>query len=363
MGSHPVRVVVCFCLISAAVTPVATTAVVRGAPGVFDGKVPNNLEEREYAAAVVNIQIAPETDNTITRIAVHENGTATWTVKIRTRLVSDEAETEYRAFQARFRNNSSEYVAGFRESILRIIENAESTTGREMHADKFRSETSIQSIPRRWGIVTFEFQWEGFALKDGNRLLVGDVFEGGLFIAEGDSIEVAAPQGYHVASADPAPDETGRMVFTWHGREDFADQRPRVVIVPDQTVGEESLPWFSLIGATTLLAMVLAGFAYRKYQRDNGTQKPARFEDESSDASEAVSATSDQNGLMADEDLVLETLEDHGGRMRQKTIGTELEWSRSKTSRVLGRMEEDGTIRKLRLGRENVIAFPEEDEN
>jgi uncharacterized membrane protein len=63
--------------------------------------------------------------------------------------------------------------------------------------------------------------------------------------------------------------------------------------------------------------------------------------------------------VLADEDYVIQALSSNGGRMRQSDIAEELGWSRSKTSRVLGRMEDDGDIEKLQLGRENIIALPE----
>ncbi|MBP1922838.1 putative membrane protein [Halorubrum alkaliphilum] len=45
--------------------------------------------------------------------------------------------------------------------------------------------------------------------------------------------------------------------------------------------------------------------------------------------------------------------------MRQSAIVEELDWSKSKTSRVLSRMADEGDVEKLRIGRENVIDLAE----
>jgi uncharacterized membrane protein len=61
--------------------------------------------------------------------------------------------------------------------------------------------------------------------------------------------------------------------------------------------------------------------------------------------------------LLADDDRVVRMLKDHGGRMKQVKIVEETGWSKSKVSMLLSDMEEDGTISKLRVGRENVISL------
>jgi uncharacterized membrane protein len=47
--------------------------------------------------------------------------------------------------------------------------------------------------------------------------------------------------------------------------------------------------------------------------------------------------------------------------MKQSDIVDALDWSKSKTSRVLSDMAEADRVEKLRIGRENVISLPTED--
>lgn len=59
--------------------------------------------------------------------------------------------------------------------------------------------------------------------------------------------------------------------------------------------------------------------------------------------------------VQSDEDAVLEVLQQHDGQTTQPTIQEALDWTPSKVSRVTTRMEDDGQIKKLQLGRENVV--------
>ncbi|WP_394342372.1 helix-turn-helix transcriptional regulator [Salinigranum rubrum] len=63
---------------------------------------------------------------------------------------------------------------------------------------------------------------------------------------------------------------------------------------------------------------------------------------------------------MTDEERIHAVVDDHGGQVRQSVIVSETDWSKSKVSRVLSRMAEDGTIEKIPIGRENVVAHPDE---
>jgi uncharacterized membrane protein len=46
--------------------------------------------------------------------------------------------------------------------------------------------------------------------------------------------------------------------------------------------------------------------------------------------------------------------------MRQAVIAEEFDWSASKTSRVVGRLSDEGSVEKLQLGRENLVTLPDE---
>lgn len=59
------------------------------------------------------------------------------------------------------------------------------------------------------------------------------------------------------------------------------------------------------------------------------------------------------------EERIYAIVEQHGGRVRQQTIVEETEWSPSKVSRDLTRMESKGCIGRMTTGREKIVVLPE----
>lgn len=59
-----------------------------------------------------------------------------------------------------------------------------------------------------------------------------------------------------------------------------------------------------------------------------------------------------------DEDRVETLLRSNDGRMRQSAIVDSTGWSKSKVSVLLSEMEEADRVRKLRVGRENLVSLP-----
>jgi len=58
-----------------------------------------------------------------------------------------------------------------------------------------------------------------------------------------------------------------------------------------------------------------------------------------------------------DEKRVTQLLSAHDGRLKQSQIVEATEWSKSKVSRLLSSMEDDGEITRIRLGRENLVCL------
>ncbi|WP_164932774.1 helix-turn-helix transcriptional regulator [Halorubrum amylolyticum] len=370
----------------------------------------------------------PAPDNTLTRIDLAADGSATWEVTLRTRLENDSDVAEYERFQERFRSNTSRYLDPFAERMSGVVSAANDSSDREMRATDFEAETGIQEVPRRWGVVSFRFTWTGFAAVDGDAVVAGDVFAGGFFISEDDALAVSAPDGYVVESTDPDPDDAGDGDVEWRGREDFDDGRPRVRAVSAATAGggsgddgdgasagsdsggAENAALLAALGVLVLVAAVgLAGYAVRTGRfglgdgsggsaagdgsggsaagDDGGADHGGAGPDPSpsgsnggapdgsgaagthrGDSASAAETRSDDDPdaidpeLLTDEDRVRRALRERGGRMKQSDVVEEFGWSKSKTSRVLSRMADDGEVEKLRLGRENVIDLADGDD-
>ena len=344
----------------AAITLVAFVLIGLAAVGavLIDGTEP---DERGVALA----QEQPDPDNTVTRIELQPGGSATWAVTFRTRLATDEDVAEYERFQGSFRADTGRYLDPFEERMRGVVDRANDSHDREMRATAFDATTTIQEVPRRWGVVTFRFSWAGFAATEEGRVVMGDVFDGGFYIGEQDVLEVVPPRGFVVAEADPSPDEVGDGLVEWRGREDFIDGRPRVVAEPADETGAGRFAPLDDRGTLLLSGFVATLLALTVAYRFRGRlRSPAAGSDESPSANDNIPSADDpsgaadrtvDSGLLTDEDRVRRVLGEHGGRMKQSAIVEELGWSKSKASRVLSQMADDGAVEKLRIGRENVI--------
>lgn len=287
-------------------------------------------------AVVAQEPLAPDTDNTVTRLEIQSNGSAEWTVEVRTRLETPREVNRYRAFQKEFRNNTTRYLSTFRTRIMSVV-NASDAVGRQMTVRGFGASTEIQEVPRRWGVVSYRFVWTNFTAQRNHEIVVGDVFEGGFFISEGDRLQVVSPPGYTVESVDPEPLRVENGTVTWTGRRDFRDGRPRIVFAPTHTGNQFPIIPF-LLGV-----LVLVGAGYYLV-RGRG-----------------VTSTGSGDEIVTDEGRVIDLLRRNGGKMRQSEIVDELGWSKAKTSRVLSRLNDDDAISKLQLGRENVIEIQDDE--
>lgn len=55
------------------------------------------------------------------------------------------------------------------------------------------------------------------------------------------------------------------------------------------------------------------------------------------------------------EEEICRLLREHAGRMKQSQLVEETDWSQATVSRLLSRLEQEGTVTKLRVGRENIV--------
>lgn len=294
----------------------------------------------------------PAVDNTVTRVELVADGSARWTVTIRTRLDSQSDLEEYEAFQARFRANTARFLDPFESRITAVVTNAGDATGRTMTATDFGAETRIQEVPRRWGIVEYAFTWSPFAAVEGDAVVAGDAFAGGFFLAANDTLVIVAPSGYAVTAVEPPPTQRGERSVGWTGRQDFPDRRPMVRAEPasggaNDPAGDGSVPGLPLptpVAAGLAAILALAAFTYRR--RSSGGPPPGPVAEPG----------------QTDEERVLELLEASGGGVPQATIVEAFDWSTSKTSRLLSRMADEGAVEKLQLGRENHIRLPDKED-
>ncbi|WEL30058.1 helix-turn-helix transcriptional regulator [Haloferax volcanii] len=94
---------------------------------------------------------------------------------------------------------------------------------------------------------------------------------------------------------------------------------------------------------------------------DAGADTAAADDTDESDASDD-GEPSPPPELLSNEERVLRLIESRGGRIKQQEVAGALDWTDAKTSKVVRGMRDEGTIEGFRLGRENVLRLPEDDD-
>jgi len=363
--------------------PVAAPALADGAgshqPAVSSGAAPLQTQDTEL-----------DRPDTTFRVGIRPNGDAAWTIRWNYTLGTEARRTAFDSVAQEFEDGR-----GFQtlQTARAASERASAVTGRSM---EITGVTRRSEVVDSTGQLVLTFTWTGFARKSGTRLAVDDVFRSpdGTWLptlGANQTFVVAPPAGYDLVSASPRGYSVTNGSLQWSGidQDRFSSSPPAVVYErsgavtsPDGSSGPLSggVPPLLLLG---LAALVVAGvIGYLLATRDVDLPSPASPTDSGDgggdDGDEPPAATAgtaasttdggtaaDDSGidpeLLSDEERIERLLERNGGRMKQANIVDETDWSNAKVSQLLSSMDEEGRIDKLRIGRENLISFPEED--
>ena len=157
----------------------------------------------------------------------------------------------------------------------------------------------------------------------------------------GDGLGAIIGGGANGGNGGPSAESTAEA--------ETADDSAQVSTEPaDDSGGEAAEPASSASTAAGETAGATAGAA-------------AESDEDSAEADDEAPDDGIDEELLSDEERVERLIEQNGGRMKQAAIVQETGWSNAKVSQLLSAMDEDGRIDKLRIGRENLISFPDED--
>ncbi|ELZ29475.1 hypothetical protein C475_02463 [Halosimplex carlsbadense 2-9-1] len=358
-----VSVLVVLCCLSA-VGPAVGAVGERGSPALAGQGVAAGTQ------APPAFQSAVDPDVVVLRAAVEEDGTAAWTAEFRVRLDDENTTAAFESVQADVRENASSFTSQFATGMSRTVASAENSTGREMALSNVTVTATRERLPQEYGVLTYRFRWANFAATDGDRLRVGDSLSG-LFLDRESSLVLSWPVGYERQSATPEPDATGNGSVTWRGPVDFGPNEPRAVAAP----AGGGLPTTALAGLLVVLVAAVAGggLLYRSRSSDDGAAAGGAAATADSDRGASDTETADESTegdretreqppaeLLSNEEKVVRLLEDNGGRVKQQQIAGEFDWTDAKTSQVVGNLRDEDAIETFRIGRENVVALPEE---
>ena len=354
-------------------------------------------------------QVSPTQDGIATNwtmaVQLQENGNAVWMITTSIPLDSAEDREAYRELASEFETGERN-VFGL-GAFERASAQASDAAGREMEIANTTKLTATEAqIENGTGLLGLQFTWENFARVEADRLHIDDVLatENGVWLPRlnaGETLVIRPPDGYGVLQSNVVPGENATL--RWTGPVEFDESSLEATFIgnsvqddatdneTDTTTGEDAddvpddddgstqessmLPWLLGGGALLLVVAVVAYFAARdnvaeQTVDDGGTAAGDAAEtDDSPPPAGGAQATAESDSteddvdveLLSDEERVTRLLEQNGGRMKQATIVKETDWSNAKVSQLLSSMEEEDKIDKLRIGRENLISFPEED--
>ncbi|PCR90991.1 DUF7343 domain-containing protein [Natrinema ejinorense] len=402
--SAPVGIVALVFLVSVASV---SGPIVLATPGPADPSAPEPAAVEPRAEQVTDAAgtspfVSQETqrfDNRTFEITIHENGSATWTFRYERQFANEDNETEakanFRAFKEEFEANETGLYDRFINQSRLLVEAGSRETGREMEATDFDRSARVDGWPNERGVVEMSFLWDGFADVTDETIVAGDVFQD-IYLSADQAIVFEAGGDLTFRTIEPEGEYAGSSLedadsVQWNGQQEFVDGRPRAVLDrPDgATVGGGDTEGIGptdtadttryLVGALLLTGLGIAAVIwYRRYgpgADDTAVSgatdpaapsaQPAAGADgagesgtvaETTDSSDGATAVADEE-LMSDEDRVVALIRENGGRMKQVNIVDATGWSKSKVSMLLSEMEDDGTISKLRVGRENIISL------
>lgn len=328
----------------------------------------------------------PTPDTTIITVTVTENGTAHWRIQYRIRLDTTNKTAAFTDFQAAVRNNTSAYLTSFRTRIHHTVNQSTATTNRSMTAANFSLTTSIRQLPQQYGIITYRFTWQQFATHNATALQIGDALHN-FFLTESTRLIIDYPDHYTLTTVQPTPTTTHDGAVSWHGPLEFTGTTPTLHLrhphptstpthtthaptttPPQTTPATTAQPTSFLpygIGVVLVIGILTAGYWLTRQSQlwnqpaSNPNPTSASKTRRRQDAVSDTETESPDLELLSNEEQVLHVVEEHGGRIKQQEIVTELGWTDAKTSKVISEMTDDNLLEKYRLGRENVITLPD----
>jgi uncharacterized membrane protein len=309
--------------------------------------------------------MAQPTETTTIIIHIDTTGSALWIVETRLVLTTQEDERLFDEFQ-KDETLKEGKLSDFKERMNLLLEKIKYSRQRSMNMTDFDIFLGKETtVTKTYGVIQLRFMWEGFAVLEGDTIIMGDVFEGGYYLSRNEILVVELPDNYHVVTVSPNPDQQKRSTLIWEGPMNFVSEEPAVVIEKDvvkqpepeeeileqekeeeileQEKEEEILEQENrkviLIG-TGLGLLLVPALIIVVSKKKKQKEEPQKL-------------------YMNDKNLVIETIKNHGGSIAQKELPGLTGFSKAKISILLNELKEEGLIRKTFRGRENQITLNE----
>lgn len=242
----------------------------------------------------------------------------------------------------------------FPDKVTSLLETARNETQRDMNAQV----TNITLTPfESYIVIEYKFYWINFSRIEDARIIIGDVFQVEDFFGQlyGDGeVNIIYPPDYTLeAVSPPLPYEYNPSLQTlsWLTTKDFKEGKPSI------TLREKSASsgFMELIGQNMFLILMVTAistafsasfYMFRRHakKRNESLRKP------------------DLTGLPnidTEEDKIIKLLKSSGGSLRQSAIVDQLRFSKAKASQLLTALEDKGTVKRYKKGRDKIVILYE----
>ncbi len=166
-------------------------------------------------------------ERTTTIITLKEDGSAEWFIETRFYLENNETVQAFNKYLQVFNESKSLILNQEKERFKEIVKKAELVSKRPMHIEEF--DVSMGRVGKV-GMLIIKFVWSNFQKRVDDKLVMGDVFNGGYYLSTNEELEVVIPEEWNMYSVIPPPDfaEEGKVI--WKGPRDFGGGEPHVEI-------------------------------------------------------------------------------------------------------------------------------------
>ena len=206
----------------------------------------------------------------------------------------------------------------------------------------------LETATASYGVIKFQYDWVGFAKIEEERIVIGDVFEGGFYLYKDDALIVDYPQEFDIQAVSPLQDETRESEHSllWYGRRNFGGGEPTLILT-SANIKSENVFQTSVVLIITIIFVVLLIFIIFWILRRRKSKKKLGI----------GSLKKEKFQIKSDQDKVLELLHNSGGQIYQSMITKRLDFSKAKTSILLKGMEKRGLVKRKKMGRELLVTL------
>ena len=320
--------------------------------------------QTQLASSLASDELA--TPETTFAIFLQSDRSADWQITLQYELETDTEQEAFDDIAAEFETGTGEVGPDITlyENIAAL---SAEHTDREMRIEDVERTSSRQGTV---GTLELSFTWTEFLAEDGDRLVFQDALQTPdndswlTSLTEGQTLRVHTPRGYSITSANVAFSDNTVEV---EGPYTFDSEDQVRITLEESAFGTAS--WQFLGAALVIAAGIVSGALLLRRKETTATEPsptPNGGVETAASSSSSQPAVTEEDplddedlSLLSDDERVERLLERNGGRMRQAKIVSETGWSDAKVSQLLSAMADDEQIKKLRIGRENLISLPD----